>query len=135
MSGIVLGTGNTVNQKKTHLSSTPTWCQEDRKQANKPTIKCQVVTAEGTGGELHYLAGRHHRRLLSGGVEGSPFLLFLSCLQCEKGSVRKGRMDQFSVMVAAFCYDKGCAWYTTGTSLLDVAGGSRSRIKPSFNNS
>lgn len=68
-------------------------------------------------------------------VEGSPFLLFLSCLQCEKGSVRKGRMDQFSAMVAAFCYDKGCAWYTMGTSLLDVAGGSRSRIKPSFNNS
>ena len=92
------------------------------------------MTAEGTGGELHYLAG-HHRRLLSGGGRAPFSLLFLSCLQCEKGSVRKGRMDQFSAMVAAFCYDKGCAWYATGTPLLDVAGGSRSRIKPSFNDS
>lgn len=47
-------------------------------------------------------------------VEMPPFLLFLSCLKCEKGSMRKGRMDQLSVVVAAFCYDKGCAWYLHG---------------------
>lgn len=85
-------------------------------------------------GSFYYLAG-HHRRMLSRCGNASISLLFLSRLKCEKGSMRKGRMDQLSVMVAAFVMTKAVLGTHVGTPILDVAGGSRSRIKPSFSNS
>ena len=113
MSGTVLGTGNTVNQKN-HLSPTPAWCQnrptslqEDvrlwqRRGCVGSSVTLQVVITEGC-----FQA-----------VEMPPFLLFLSCLKCEKGSMRKGKMDQLSVVVAEFRYDEGCAWYPHGNPHL-----------------
>lgn len=41
-------------------------------------------------------------------------------------------MEIFSVTVASFCYDEGCAWHLLGSPLLHAAGGPRNWMKSSF---
>ena len=87
------------------------------------------------GGELRYLAGRRHRRMLSGCGNASisliPFLPEVWERKYEEGEDGPALCGGSCVLL----WQRLRLVPAWEPPLLDVAGGSRSRIQPSFNNS